>query len=58
MQKNYPSSKILANEIIKTNDGKLKYSQSMRSFILKKIKSIILQYQINASKLYFCMENI
>ena len=57
MQQNYPDSKILAGELNKSFDGKVRYNRPMRLWILKKIKSLALEQGFHEEKIYLCMED-
>lgn len=57
MRQNYPDSPILAGEFNKSFDGKVRYNRPMRLWILKKIKSLVMEQGFEESKIYLCMED-
>lgn len=56
VQKNYPESDIFHNDLIKTDNNLLRYSKSLRLFILKKLKKLSMNLGLEEEKIYFCME--
>ncbi len=56
MQKNYPDSSILASELTKSFDGKIRYNRPMRLWILKKIQKMLHDHGYDKEKTYLCME--
>jgi spore photoproduct lyase len=56
VQKNYPTSKIHANEFVKSFDGKVRYIKPQRLNIMKTIKALLLNTGIDEHKIYLCME--
>ena len=56
VQKNYPRSPILAQELTKSFDGKVRYSRPHRNQILEQIKTLCLKKGICEEKIYLCME--
>ena len=57
MEKNYPHSQILRQELIKGLDGKVRYSHPHRNKIFSQVKSLCLDQGIPEEKIYLCMEN-
>jgi spore photoproduct lyase len=53
---NYPNSDLLAAELVKGLDGKVRYNRPMRMYILKTIQNICIRAGIAPEKIYFCME--
>ena len=56
VQTNYPQSKILQQELIKSFDGKIRYSKPHRGKILNNIQKLCQQRGIPEEKIYLCME--
>ncbi|MDD0852003.1 radical SAM protein [Halobacteriovorax sp. GB3] len=54
---NYPESELLAEELIKAEDGKVRYARAMRMWILQTIKELCLEAGIDSEKIYLCMED-
>ena len=54
---NYPESELLSTELIKSQDGKIRYNRPMRLWILSTIKEILLSKNIEEKKIYLCMED-
>ncbi len=52
----YPESDLLAAELVKGLDGKVRYNRPMRLFILNTIRNVCIQAGIAPEKIYFCME--
>lgn len=57
MKNNYPETEFLGSEMVKSFDGKLRYSKPLRLWMLNKIKDICLSYGIYEKNIYLCMEN-
>jgi spore photoproduct lyase len=57
VQKNYPESELLSNELVKSFDGKIRYNRPMRLWILSTIKDLLLKSNISEEKIYLCMED-
>lgn len=57
VQKNYPESIFLSQKMKTSFDHKVRYIRPLRKYILKTIKSKILSYSVDPSKVYFCMED-
>jgi spore photoproduct lyase len=55
--KNYPNSELLSSELIKSQDGKIRYNRPMRLWILSTIKEILLSRKVSDEKIYLCMED-
>lgn len=55
-KKNYPDSKILSEEMIKSSDGKIRYPRPLRLAILNKIRTLATQRGFTKNKVYLCME--
>lgn len=56
VQKNYPDSKILAQDFQKSFDGKVRYNRPMRMWMMNNIKEICLAAGYSSEKIYLCME--
>lgn len=56
VEKNYPRSKLLAQDFVKSFDGKVRYNHPMRMWILNTVKEICLKNGIEEKKVYLCME--
>ncbi len=57
VEKNYPHSIILQEEMGKGFDGKVRYSRPFRFILLNQIKSSLKAAGVQDHKIYFCMEN-
>ncbi|MBP9675084.1 MAG: hypothetical protein KBD63_08340 [Bacteriovoracaceae bacterium] len=57
VEKNYPTSELLAAHLIKDKDGKVRYNQELRMTILGKVKKMLLACGLPEEKIYLCMEN-
>ncbi len=53
---NYPKSKILGDNFIKSFDNKIRYSRPKRTKILLSIKELCIKSGIDKKKIYLCME--
>lgn len=56
MKQNYPQSKILEQEFIKSFDNKVRYPRPLRMQIMNKIKTLLVKAGLCESKIYLCME--
>jgi spore photoproduct lyase len=56
VQKNYPTSDLLAQEFVKSFDNKIRYSRPMRMWMLLKIKDLLMQKGFLEKQIYLCME--
>lgn len=56
VQKNYPDSKLLAQDFVKSFDNKVRYNHPMRMWILNKVKQMCLDEGVKEEKVYLCME--
>ena len=56
VQKNYPNSQIHKEELVKSDNNLVRYNKPMRMWILNTVKELVLSYNIDASKVYLCME--
>jgi len=56
VQKNYPESRMHAQEFIKGLDGKVRYPRPMRLWMLQKIKQLCLDQGMIEKQIYLCME--
>lgn len=56
VQKNYPESRMHAQEFIKGNDGKVRYPRPMRLWMLQKVKELCLNHGMSKEQIYLCME--
>lgn len=57
VQKNYPDSDLLAQEFVRSFDNKIRYPRPMRLWMLSKIKQILVDRGVDASRIYLCMED-
>jgi spore photoproduct lyase len=57
VQKNYPDSDLLAQEFVRSFDNKIRYPRPMRLWILSKIKQLLVDREVDASRIYLCMED-
>lgn len=53
---NYPDSKMIAQNFTKTFDGKMRYSKPLRSWMMNKVESLLLNKGYTSTKIYRCME--
>lgn len=56
VQKNYPHSRMHAQEFIKGIDGKVRYPRPMRLWMLQKVKELCLNQGMTEEQIYLCME--
>ena len=56
VQKNYPTSSLWHEEMVKTFDGKMRYIKPLRMKILNEAKEILLNHKAPENGIYFCME--
>lgn len=56
VQKNYPDSDLLAQEFVRSFDNKIRYARPMRLWMLDKVKQLLIDRGVEASKIYLCME--
>lgn len=56
-QKNYPSSPMFAQEFVKGSSDIVRYPRPMRSWILNKIKQILIDHGALPDSVYLCMED-
>ena len=56
VEKNYPDSKLLAQDFVKSFDGKVRYNHPMRMWILNKVKQLCIDAGVTENKVYLCME--
>lgn len=54
---NYPQSELLAQELIKSDDGKVRYPRPMRLWMLQTLKEILVQNGAIKERVYLCMED-
>ncbi len=55
--KNYPDSDFLADDFVKSFDGKIRYNRPTRLWILGKVKSMLVNAGVPVEKVYECMED-
>lgn len=55
--KNYPESDFLADDFVKSFDGKIRYNRPTRLWILGKVKSLLVNAGVPVEKIYECMED-
>ena len=56
VENNYPDSPIVKQDYIKSFDNKIRYNHPMRSWMLNKVKQMLLEKSYSEDKIYFCME--
>jgi len=56
VEQNYSDSPMLKQKLIKSFDGKVRYSHPMRMWILNTVKEICIQSGYQEEKIYKCME--
>lgn len=56
VKKNYPESVIHQQELLKSFDGKMRYSRPMRLWMLGKITDLLLEKNAEKNQIYLCME--
>ena len=56
VKRNYPDSIIHHEKMVESFDHKIRYQKPMRQWMLGTVKEILLQTQVPAEKIYFCME--
>ena len=56
VERNYPESKLLAQDFVKSFDNKVRYNHPMRMWILNKVKQLCIDAGIKEKKVYLCME--
>ena len=56
MQIHFPGSKLTSEEMIKGDDGKLRYPKPVRLEMYHHIYKLLLSYKAEESHIYFCME--
>lgn len=56
VQKNYPDSKIHAENLVKSFDSKMRYNRPMRMWLLNSIKQLLLDHGFQPQQIYLCME--
>lgn len=54
--RNYPKSRLLQGEFIKSFDNKVRYNRPMRMWILNTLKELCVSFGLETSKIYLCME--
>lgn len=57
VQRNYPDSKIVKQDYIKSFDNKLRYNHPMRAWIMNTVKEQLLLANYSPDKIYLCMED-
>lgn len=55
---NYPESELLAEELIKSDDGKVRYPRPMRLWMLQTIKEALIHNGAIKDRVYLCMEDV
>lgn len=56
VEKNYPCSQILRQELTKGKEGMVRYSYPHRQGVLAKVKNLCLERGVPEEKIYLCME--
>ncbi|MCB0486596.1 MAG: hypothetical protein KDC47_10410 [Flavobacteriaceae bacterium] len=56
VKKNYPKSPYLAQDMIKSFDGKLRYPRPIRMWAINKVRQMCIDYGVSESLIYRCME--
>ena len=57
VKNNYPKSDYFQSELIKSDDGKIKYPRPMRFWILNKVKEMLIKRGALEAAIYLCMED-
>ncbi len=55
---NYPESELLAEELIKSDDGKVRYPRPMRLWMLQTVKEALIHQGAIKDRVYLCMEDV
>lgn len=55
--RNYPQSPLIGSRLIKSFDGKMRYSRPKRLFLLKSIRNLLTEAAVPPQKIYLCMED-
>jgi spore photoproduct lyase len=58
VKNNYPQSSIHQQELIKGENGLIRYNKPMRNWIMNTVKEEVLNYKIEPKKVYLCMEDL
>lgn len=56
-KKNYPTSKLLAENFSCRSDGKISYFRPQRLALLRRMRALCLEVGLPAARVYFCMED-
>jgi spore photoproduct lyase len=56
VERNYPESVIHTTSMVKSFDGKVRYSVPVRGMILTEVKNLAIKYGVKKERIYFCME--
>ena len=56
VKKNYPDSPFLTDELVKSENGLVRYPRALRLHMLKQLKKLLMDNGIDESKIYLCME--
>lgn len=56
VEKNYPTSELLAADFTKVSNDKIRYPRPLRVYLLNKVKNLCLSAGIPEKKIYLCME--
>jgi spore photoproduct lyase len=56
VERNYPDSVIHTTNMVKSFDGKVRYSNPLRHWMMNSIKELALQSGVGQDKIYLCME--
>jgi spore photoproduct lyase len=57
VEKNYPKSNMHKQELVKSENGLVRYNRPMRLWMLNFVKDELLKYKIDSEKVYLCMED-
>lgn len=57
VQKNYPESYLLTQEMTKSFDGKVRFEKPLRFWMMKQVREILKNFGAEPAKIYFCMED-
>lgn len=58
VESHYPNSRLLAQDLVKSFDGKQRYPLIMRKWILNTLKNTLISSGTSSSKIYLCMEEL
>ncbi len=57
IEKNYPGTRLLLTDYVRSVDGKLRYARPKRMFLLQSVEEILLRSGFPSHRIYICMES-